>query len=247
MNNYALLKSKAITLRKKGLSYNEIRKEINVAKSTLALWLRDVLLTKNQRQRLYTKQIMILTRGPQSQKERRKREVEKIIEGAEKEIISPLPLEAYRLFGAALYWAEGRKARDFEITNSDPNLIIFFVKWLNDIFGINPDKLTASLNIYHQQKEEEIKRFWSDLTEIPIDNFRKSYIKPSSKNYKKNNLYYGTIKIRVQKGTDMRYKVYGWIRAVLKEFNEKMSSTERKWISLKRNPRPINLSEGNEE
>jgi hypothetical protein len=98
------------------------------------------------------------------------------------------------------------------------------------------------LNIYPQQDEKKIKRFWSDLTGIPLENFGKSYVKPLSKNYKTNNLYYGTIKIRVQKGTDMRLRTYGWVRAILKEFNKKINTTERKWMSLKKTHRPINFN-----
>jgi DNA-binding transcriptional ArsR family regulator len=235
------LKFKAIELRKTGLSYGEIAKKLGVSKSTLSYWLKDVELTDKQRKKLYTNNILILTKGPQSQKERRKREVDKIIKEAEKEIEFPLSKETFRLFGAALYWAEGKKSGSFEITNSDPNLIIFIVKWFKEVFEVAPNKLTACLNIYPQQNERKIKKFWSDLTNIPIENFGKSYIKPLSKNYKTNNLYYGTIKVRVQKGTDMRLKTYGWIRAVLKEFNEKINTTEKKWVSLKETHRPINI------
>jgi len=238
-----LLKIKAIKLRKTGLSYGEIKKKLNISKGTLSFWLKDIPLTKKQRNRLYTKQVEILSRGSQSQKERRMREVNKILAEAEKEIKFPLSDETFRLFGAALYWAEGRKSGDFEITNSDPNLIIFIVKWFCKIFGILPDRLSARLNIYPQQDDLEIKKFWVDLTGIPLKNFGKSYVKPLNKNYKKNNLYYGTIKIRVQKGIDMRYRVYGWIKAILKEFNEKIDITERKWVSLKETTRPINLPE----
>lgn len=243
MNNNNLLKTKAVKFRKMGLSYGEIKKKLNVSKATLSFWLKNVPLTEEQRNRLYTKQVAILSRGPQSQKERRLREINKILGEAEKEIKFPLSEEAFILFGTALYWAEGRKSGDFEITNSDPNLIIFIVKWFNKVFGIFPDRLSARLNIYPQQNDLEIKKFWADLTGIPLINFGKSYVKPLNKNYKKNNLYYGTIKIRVQKGTDMKYRVYGWIKAVLKEFNEKLNITERKWTSLKETPRPANLPE----
>jgi hypothetical protein len=242
MRDYNILKLKAIKLRKTGLSYGDIKKELNVSKSTLSLWLKNVALTVEQKKKLYTNSILILSKGPQSQKERRKREIDDIIEKAEKEIQTPISLETFRLFGAALYWAEGRKSRDFEITNSDPNLIIFIVKWFNNVFKVSPDRLSARLNIYPQQNEKNIKNFWADLTGIPIKNFGKSYVKPLNKNYKKNNLYYGTIKIRVQRGIDMRHMVYGWIKAVLKEFNEKINVTERKWTSLKKVSRPINLS-----
>jgi len=132
------LKKRAIELRKTGLSYGDIKKKIKVSKSTLSLWLKDVLLTEEQKKRLYTNSIAILARGPQSQKERRKREIKNILEKAEKEISLPLSHETYRFFGVALYWAEGTKGKNFEITNSDPILIAFMVKWFKDIFNVGP-------------------------------------------------------------------------------------------------------------
>ncbi len=42
-------RKKAIQLRKKGLSYSKILKQVPVAKSTLSLWLRSVGLTKRQK------------------------------------------------------------------------------------------------------------------------------------------------------------------------------------------------------
>ena len=135
---YSKLKSEAIQLRKKGLSYNEIKKELNVAKSTLSLWLKTVPLTAEQRKKFYTKRILNLVRGPKSQRERRHREIAKVIKEAEKEIQLPLSFEAYRLLGAALYWAEGKKTRHFAVTNSDSHLILFMVRWFEKIFGIPP-------------------------------------------------------------------------------------------------------------
>jgi len=107
--DYTALKLKAIKLRKQGLSYNEIRNKIAPAlsKSTLSLWLKSIKLKPEYQKRLYTKQIEILSRGSQSQKERRKREVEKIIEEAASEIQLPISSETYKLFGVALI---GRKA-----------------------------------------------------------------------------------------------------------------------------------------
>lgn len=240
---YPPLKLKAIELRKKGFSYGEIKRRINVSKSTLILWLKTVPLTPKQREKLYTKSVLALARGPQSQKERRIREITKIIQEAEKEIQFPLSFEAYRLFGAALYWAEGKKTKHFTITNSDPCFILFMIRWFKKIFGVVPQNLKARLNIYPQQNELQLKQFWSQLIDIPLENFGKSYVKPINKSYKKNNLYYGTIEVRVSKGTDMRHKVFGWIKAVLKDIDPQMELVQREWKSLKEVPRPVNIPE----
>lgn len=39
----------------------------------------------------------------------------------------------------------------------------------------------------------------------------------------------------------MMHAVYGWHEAVLQSFKNKVGFIERKWISLKRTVRPINL------
>jgi len=243
MKSFSTLKKKALVLRRKGLSYNEIKRKVPVAKSTLSLWLKYIKLKPEYRQRLYTKQVQILARGPQSQKERRAREIEGIIKDAENEVSFPLATEAFRLMGAALYWAEGNKQGMCEVANSDPHLIVLMVKWFKSIFNISPAELKARLNIYPQQDDGKIKKFWSELTGIPIKNFGKSFIKPTSSGYKKNNLYYGTVKISVLKSVNIRHRIFGWISAVLKNFNPEVKLIQKRWESLTRiqRPAPVNL------
>src|SRR3989344_5227472 len=235
MKNHPLVfKTKAIKLRKEGLSYNEIRKQVKVAKSTLSLWLKDAPLTETQKKKFYTNQILNLARGAQSQKERRLREIAEIVKNAKSEISSSISLESYRLFGAALYWAEGNKKNNLGITNSDPYLILFMVKWFEKVLGASPKKdLKAHLNIYPQQNEQGIKQFWSELTGIPLENFGKTFVKPLNKNYKKNNLYYGTIKIGVPKSANKVHQIFGWIKAVLEDLEPKVKKIENKWGHLK--------------
>ncbi len=238
---YTKLKIKAIRLRKKGLSYGQIKRRLGLSKSTLSFWLKGVPLSEDQRRILYTRQIGILNLGAQSQKHRRAREVSEIIAKAKAEIKKPASLDCYRLFGAALYWAEGSKGGMFQMTNSDPYLILFWVKWLTKIFNISANKLKGRLNIYPQQNEKHIKQFWSELTGIPLKNFGKSYIKPLSKNYKTNNLYYGTIKVEVPSSTDLRHRVYGWTQVLLEDIAPKVDLIERKWGKLKTVAKPVNL------
>ena len=236
------MQKRAIALRKKGLSYNEIRKYIPASKSSLSLWLKHVPLSERHRTRLYTKQIEILSRGAPSQHERRIKEIESIVSMAKVEVENPLSNQTFMLFGAALYWAEGTKTKQFEITNSDPVLIAFMVKWFERIFRIAPTQLKARLNIYPQQNERHIKAFWSKLTKIPVRNFGKSYVKPLSTGFKKNNLYYGTIKVVVPRGTDMRHRTFGWIQGALQDLMPEIESTQRKWLFLRKNDRsPVNL------
>jgi hypothetical protein len=235
------IKREIIRLRKRGLSYNEIRKKFPVSKASLSLWLKSVPLSDEHKKRLYSKRILSLALGSQSQKERRIREINGIIDSAKKEIELPLSQESIKLFGAALYWAEGNKKKSFVFSNSDPEMILFMIKWIESIFGIMPSQLKAYLNIHSNQNDLSLKKFWSSLTNIPFENFNKTFIKPANRGYKKNNLYYGTIKIYVPKGTNLRHRIYGWIKSVLKNNDIETSSIQNKWECLRETPRPINL------
>jgi len=179
--------------------------------------------------------------GPNSNRARRSLEVQSIIEAASREISHPISPDAHLLLGAALYWAEGSKGGAISIANSDPVLIAFMVDWFEEVFDVPPKVLKAWLNIYPQQNDAHMKRFWSSLTGIPVSQFGKSFIKPLSKGVKKNNLYYGTIKVRVPKSTDNKHKIFGWIQGALREYHLKSSSAQKKWIQLRNVEKPLNL------
>lgn len=236
------LRNVAILMRKSGLSYGEISKKTHIPKSTLSLWLKDIKLPLKYRKKFYTKQIQILSRGPQSQRERRKREIESILKSSAEDIKTPVSEDAFKLFGAALYWGEGSKGSRLQITNSDPRLIVFMTHWFEKIFCIKRSKMKARLNIYPQQNDLEMKKFWSDITEIPISNFGKSYIKPLNSGYRKNNLYYGTIRIEIPKSADLVHKVFSWTQIMTKTEKERAKKIEKKWIRLTNTKRPANLN-----
>ncbi len=238
---YVKLKKQATALRKKGLSYGVIAKTLGISKSTVSSWLYSIKITAKQQKKLYSNQVYHLNFGPNSQRNRREREVTSIIIKAKTQISNNITLESYRLFGAALYWAEGSKKSMFCMTNSDPSLILFWVRWVEKIFGIDAKLLKAKLNIYPQQSDTQIRKFWSDLTSIPLKNFGKSYVKPLSKNYKKNNLYYGTIRIDVPKSTNYRHMVYAWKERILEDLAPDVDRVQRKWEKLQRVAKPVNM------
>lgn len=227
------IKQQARRLRGNGFSFKEISEKLGIAKSTARLWTKDIQLKPEHRKRLYTKGIEALRRSPNNSKERRKREIEAILKLAEKDISLPIDSNTFKLLGAALYWAEGDKTKNFSITNSDPLLIKFMVEWMKSSFKITLNQLKANLNIYSQQNDLEMKRFWSELTGIPLKNFGKSFIKPANKGFKKNTLYYGTIKVRMNKGGDAIHRVFGWIKMLLKDLKIDVDSIETKWNKLK--------------
>jgi hypothetical protein len=240
-NKYSKLKLRAISLRKNGKSYGEISNELNIPKSTLSFWLKSIPLRSKDQDRLYTKQILNLNKGAQSQKEKRAEEVKNLLKEAEDEIGNSISNEAFKLMGAALYWGEGSKGKRAQITNSDPLLILFMVKWIEKFFSINPKGLVARLNIYQKQNEKDIIYFWSELLGIPKENFKKSFIKPAGSGYRKNNLYHGTIRIEIPKSTDICYRINGWVNGALKTIENKKIKNKTWQHNLKPN-KPVNFN-----
>ena len=205
--------------RKQGLSYNEILQKVPVAKSSISLWCRDIELSPEQKNRLNKKRAANLQKlsrlGPKAIALKRQKEICKIRKSARKEIQSLTPYE-FKIVGAMLYWAEGNKTQGAGITNSDPKLIKFVVRWFKEVCGVTPIGLSARLNIHINQSDKRIKKYWSEITKIPLKNFGKSYIKPEGTGYRKNVLHNGVVRIGVR-SEDLRHKIMAWIKALYQQ------------------------------
>ncbi len=206
-------KKKVQKLRKEGLSYSEILEEISVSKGTISRWCQDIKLTPKQQARLDNKKREGATKGPKLISRRRKEEINKIKEKA-KEEIEPPSLYEQKIIGAMLYRAEGDKSNGTAIRNSDPALIEFMAKWLEQVNESSSQKLKAQLNLHKDQKENKIKEYWADLINISLKQFNKTYIKPEGTGHRKNILSKGAIKIRIG-GEDLRHRLMAWSEVIL--------------------------------
>ncbi len=101
-------REQAIALRRKGLSYREIRGRVPVSKSSLSLWLREVGLARRQIQRLSEKKLAAGRRGGQIVHEMRLRRLTERLRSANQEAKSFLAgRDLWWAVGVVLYWAEG--------------------------------------------------------------------------------------------------------------------------------------------
>lgn len=216
-NRHWSLKERAHKLRSQGLSYKEIAREVPVAKSTISLWCRNVPLTNAQRKRLWEKRDTQLKGIKAIQKMFWGRRCEAFAQGVT--LAETLQKNVNFVAGLMLYWAEGTKGNGASITNSDPRIIKFMVKWFDDFFYIPPQSLSVHLHLHSGQNEEKMRQYWSKLTSIPLTNFQKSFVKPEGSGYRKNVLYCGTVKVRANgKGsTYALFKIFGCIAGFLKK------------------------------
>lgn len=218
----SLLRLEALKLRKKGISVRRIAQVLDISKSTVSHWTRDVILTVEQLENLRQSSIKGAELGRLKsallQKERRLKVIEDSrIKGIK--MFSNLTKRELLITGLALYWGEGsKKDRRIEFCNSDPRMIKFFIHWLQSCFGINTEDLRGYLGINeaHFKRENVVKQYWSKLTDIPLSQFRKTFFKKTAnkKVYENFNEHYGTLNIRVAKSAALFYRVMGLIEGL---------------------------------
>lgn len=221
-------KIKAIELRKQGMSLRDIVKIVPVAKSTLSLWLKEVKLSKPQKQRLTQKRLDAALRGALKRKAERIAITKFIYQETEKDIGKISQRELW-LMGVMLYWAEGAKQKEYnpsckvQFSNSDPRMIRLFVLWLKQICFISLDHLRFDIYIYESAKktQRELFDYWSKQIGIPKTSFKGLYFKKGNIKTKRKNIgkgYFGLVSLKVYRSTTLNRKIDGWIKGIEKYY-----------------------------
>lgn len=216
-------KRKAIGLRVQGKTFGEIRSTIpNLSKSTLSGWLRNVKLTKEQKETL-VKNIKRVTysarvRAGWTKRIENEKKNQEIMAKARGELPSLIKNPLF-LVGSVLYWAEGsRKSGYFRFTNSDPEIIKIMMQWLRKLCQVPEKKIKIRIFIHKIYAHENCEKFWSQITDIPVSKFLRTIYKPTPHKIKKNLEYKGCVQISVS-GAEFFRKVMGWINGLSKVFN----------------------------
>lgn len=214
------VKERVRKLRSKGLGLNQISKTSNVPKSTIRLWISDILLSKEQKSALAKRTLKALQVGRRNAQKAnllRRQHKENILSMQGQNEIGKLSKKELLIAGIALYWAEGFKNRHEKrlgFCNSDPEMILFYLKWLKEALKIDSKDITArvSLNITYNDKELAIKKHWSKLAGIPLEQFTKTFYQNTlwKKQFSDNN-YHGVLRIHVRESLDHLLKMRGWI------------------------------------
>lgn len=225
-------RQQAIRLRKQGRTYNEILSVVSVAKSTLSLWLRDVGLTKQQQQRLTSKKQAAQRKGALAKSAMRIERQRVIIEKAQADI-NTISHRELMLIGAALYWAEGCKAKPHNVSqcldfgNSDVRMMLVFLAWIQKCLHVGINDIKASIYIHenHKHRIEHVKRYWLQATGLPEHRLQYVYYKRHISKTKRRNVgneYAGLLRIRVANSTDLKRIVEGWVLGIAENYASMM-------------------------
>jgi transposase-like protein len=204
----------AIRMRKRGASYKEISKELNIPKSTLNYWFKDLIWSRKIKERLTEKAIRTsekrMKRIIKSNKEKWEKWREGFREEAKEEFKN---LKSNHLFiaGTMLYWGEGDQNLKYPVRLSNVNyrMIKLFKRFLLKVCKIKSEDIYLSLFIYPDIKEEECKRFWSEKTKTKLEQFDKAQVIYGKHPTKR--LENGICAIRVKKSIGLKEKILIWI------------------------------------
>lgn len=211
-------KETALTLRAQGSGIKEIARTLHVSPATASYWCRDIVLTAPQQQALAARSKRASARGLLAYSELKRNARFLRIESAKQtgaKSVGELSKRDITMIGYGLYWGEGYKrgSEEFGFTNSDPDMLRFYCRWLRTVFNVDTSQLIVriSINSSHKNRDVELKRYWSRTLGLKNSQFTKtSFIKSTSrKQYTNHTEHFGTLRIKVRGGTGQRREVLG--------------------------------------
>jgi hypothetical protein len=215
------LRAEARGLRLEGLDYEEIMARLGVSKSSVSLWVRDLprpprvdpeecAKRTSERMRRY----WIAERPARAARRA-------AAHAAAAADIGGLTDREIIIAGAVAYWCEGAKNKPYRradrvtFANSDPELIAFFLLFL-DVADIPRSDLAFQLQIHETANVAAAERFWLALTGARPEQFGKTFLKRHNPTTTRKNIsdgYHGCLRVDVRRSCELYRKIEGWASA----------------------------------
>lgn len=201
------VKEKALSFRRLGFTYKEIlilmKPTCIIPKNTLSDWCTKARISlsaaqqgkilKYQKARGYHSWL----KGAEwNRKEKQKRL--KIAKEEAKTFIHehPRTIDTDYYFLSGLYLGEGQK-RDIRtlFANSNPSVIKCYLTIFRKMFHPTEKRFSIALYIRYDQNEEKLRKYWSAITQIPIEQFHKVQVDARTKSSSTYGDYHGVCAI----------------------------------------------------
>jgi hypothetical protein len=202
------------------MSYNEIATATGASTGSLSLWLRDLHGAPGVRAAERRRSLS----GPRAAGHGRSvgaaRRRQEQREAGAAAVGTATPRDVL-VAGAALYWAEGSKAKPWRptarqviLTNSDVGVIYVFLRWL-DLVGVAEDERTYRLHIHETAVPEEHEAWWASQLDLPLSSFHKPTLKRHKPHTVRRNVgpdYHGCLVVRVKRSAALYDRIEGmWL------------------------------------
>ncbi len=219
------LRTEAIKLRLRGYTYGQIKRELNLAKSTLSGWLKNLPLSEEALDNLSKNKVISrdirVERFRQTARSKWISRLSKVLEIQQRETL-PLTDKELFLAGVFLYWGEGSKQRGVvAISNTDPRVIKFALYWMTKILKVSIDKIKVRLHLYSDMDLEAETDFWSNSLGISKIQFKRPYIKKTTrKDVAYKSFGHGTCNL-MYFNVSLSEKIAMTIKAISEQYGEK--------------------------
>lgn len=211
----------AVQLRKRGFTYEEIAKIVDVSKSTISLWLsretwsKDITLSNQRRaSRENSKRISLLNKA-------RSNQYRKLYAEAERSAVTEFKHYKHNplfIAGLMLYVSEGDNSdhRLVRIANSRFEIHTIFIRFALEFLGVQKENIRFWVLLYPDLSQEKCMKMWSRKLGLSIAQFHKSQVIQGRS--KKPTLHYG-VGNTIIGGTVLKKRLMKWIELALKELN----------------------------
>lgn len=184
-----LEQQQARVLRTEGMTVPDIAVALGVAKSSVALWVRDVPYQPGPRR-------LRPPRPPNKLQRAKEAEIDAlVVEGRSR--IGQMTEGEFLVAGTALYAGEGAK-RDGAVifANTDARMVALFCAWLRHFFVVDEQRLRVRVYLHIGLDLESAEEYWSAVTGVPRRQFGKPYRATSHGGLRNNRHENGCVYVR---------------------------------------------------
>ncbi|MFH1840653.1 MAG: helix-turn-helix domain-containing protein [Candidatus Shapirobacteria bacterium] len=218
---------KAIYFRQQGKTYSEIKKELNLSKSTLSGWLSKYPLTREQlekvKSRINFKKNLAVEKCRLTKLNKWKNRLKQTYENEKNRLLNLTEKELY-IAGLFLYWGEGSKAikNAISLNNTDPKVVKFYLFWLTKILHFDRNKIRVQVHLYDDMNIKRSLDYWSRELRMPMNQFARPYIKKSKRiEVDQKGFGHGTCTLRIG-NVLLKEKILMGIEAIADHYNQKI-------------------------
>ncbi|HJQ08523.1 MAG TPA: hypothetical protein VJ836_03535 [Candidatus Saccharimonadales bacterium] len=176
-SRWSELKPAVVALRRSGKSLSFIEANLEIPRSTLSGWCKDIQLTNTQRNKLAKDRLAALStaRLAVAGKRRLKKQIRlKEAEESALHTLSSLNLTAdlQKVALAMLCHGEGSKAQAISLRSSDPKVLAFFLAVLRKNYGVRTEAISCKIHLRQGQNSEQEVAYWRKSLALPPGSFQ---------------------------------------------------------------------------
>lgn len=198
-------KQEARILREEGWSLHKISDHLKCSKSSVSLWVRDIIPAGIHRVNLKNQKLAVeaVKRARDERWRKYRHEAEQ-----EWELLRNNP---NFMLGLGLYMGEGSKSEPnvVSLSNCDAKIHLGFLRFLS-VVGVPNKELVFA--VYAHEPNKSIVEYWAGVlgTEHPQIRMYKALVSKASKR-KRRIQPFGTLTIKVRRSTWLRQKIERWM------------------------------------